>query len=416
MTGASGRPAGLAAPLALLALAAVSVLLAAPGADLVPAQVGDGPAWLRGIYGGGIDIGGGAYYALLWGAFAAYLAVLATAHRLPGRWLGAAIAVLVLGFTLAPPLLSQDVFSYISYARLGAEHGLNPYETAPAAVPGDAALPYVGWRDAVSAYGPAFTLASYPLGTIGVAPALWALKALAGLSVLGVAALTARLAAVRGVDPRMAAAFVGLNPLVLVHVVGGAHNDGLMMLLVMGAAAALAAGRELAAGSGVVGGAAIKVSGAFAAPFALVGSRRRLPFLLGAASAAGALAIATVALFGSGAVESLALVGENQAHTSRYSIPATISRITEVDVDVLRAVLLAAYALLVGWLLVWTARGGDWLRAAAWAAFGLLIATGWLLPWYLLWVLPLAAVARDRTLAGLVLALTAFQLINRVPM
>src|SRR3712207_8552158 len=31
-------------------------------------------------------------------------------------------------FTIAPPLISKDVFSYIGYARLGSVHGLNPYE------------------------------------------------------------------------------------------------------------------------------------------------------------------------------------------------------------------------------------------------------------------------------------------------
>ena len=38
-------------------------------------------------------------------------------------------------FALAPPLLSLDVFSYVSYARLEAEHGLNPYDYPPSAVP-----------------------------------------------------------------------------------------------------------------------------------------------------------------------------------------------------------------------------------------------------------------------------------------
>ena len=70
------------------------------------------------------------------------------------------------------------------------------------------------------------------------------LKAVAALSVLGLAALVSRLAAWRGADPLRAAAFVALNPLVLVHVVGGAHNDGLTMLLAMLAVAAILSARE----------------------------------------------------------------------------------------------------------------------------------------------------------------------------
>jgi hypothetical protein len=56
------------------------------------------------------------------------------------------------------------------------------------------------------------------------------------------------------------------------------------------------------------------------------------------------------------------------------------------------------------------------VRAAAWAAAGLLLATSWLLPWYLIWALPLAALSRDRPLQLLVLALTAFQLGTRIPL
>ena len=67
-------------------------------------------------------------------------------------------------------------------------------------------------------------------------------------------------------------------------------------------------------------------------------------------------------------------------------------------------------------LLAWTWRGGDWVRAAAWAGAGLLLATAWLLPWYLVWVLPLAAISRDRPLQLLALALTAFQLGTRIPL
>jgi hypothetical protein len=81
-----------------------------------------------------------------------------------------------------------------------------------------------------------------------------------------------------------------------------------------------------------------------------------------------------------------------------------------------RVLTLVAYGVLIVGLLRWVWRGGDWIRAAAWAGFALLLATSWLLPWYLIWALPLVALARDRALSGAVLALTAFQLVNRVPL
>jgi cytochrome c biogenesis protein CcdA len=62
-----------------------------------------------------------------------------------------------------------------------------------------------------------------------------------------------------------------------------------------------------------------------------------------------------------------------------------------------------------------TWRGFDWVRAAGWTALGLLLASAWLLPWYLIWPLPLAAISRDRALQLLTLALTAYQLGARIP-
>ena len=76
-------------------------------------------------------------------------------------------------FLLAPPLLSQDVFSYISYARLDVVHGLDPYTHSPDDVPGDAVYAFAGSKDATSVYGPLFTVATFPLAKLGVPAAFW---------------------------------------------------------------------------------------------------------------------------------------------------------------------------------------------------------------------------------------------------
>jgi len=329
-------------------------------------------------------------------------------------------------------LLSHDVFSYVAYARLGVVHGLDPYVHAPEAVPSDPAFADVTWTEATSAYGPLFTLLTYPLAWLPVGLAVAVLKALAALSVLGLAALVARIAAWRGVDPLRAAAFLALNPLVLVHVVGGAHNDGLMMLLAMLAVAALLAGREASAGAALLAAIAIKAAAAFLAPFAFLGAHQQRPtgrfvhpysrnrpvgrLLAGAAGAAAVLAVVAYAGFGWEWLHAFGLAGENQGRTSHLSVPITFARVTGLGADSVRAAALALYAAALASLLVWTWRGGDWVRATAWAAFGLLLATSWLLPWYLIWPLPLVAIARDRTLLLLTLALTAFQLGARIPL
>lgn len=342
--------------------------------------------------------------------------MLAVAPRLGRTLVWGTIVVLVVGFAVAPVLLSHDVYSYVDYARLGVQHGLDPYVHPPLAAPEDPAFAQVTWTEATSAYGPLFTLATYPLAWLPVGVAVAVLKALAALSVLGIAVIVSRLAARRGLDPLRAAAFVALNPLVLVHVVGGAHNDGLMMLLAMLAVAAILGGRELAGGGALVAAVAVKASAAFLAPFALLGSARRMRFLAGATAAAMATVIAAYLAFGWDWLGGFGLAGENQDRTSYMSIPITTARLTGLDPDAVRLVAAILFAAAITYLLAWTWRGGDWVRAAAWAALALLLATSWLLPWYLIWLLPLAAISRDRPLQLLTLALTAYQLGARIPL
>lgn len=409
-------------------------------------------------------------YGLMWVGFVAYIGVLAAAPALGRRVVWAVIGLLVAGFAAGPVLLSHDVYSYVDYARLGVVHGLDPYVSRPSAAPADPAFAKVTWTGARSAYGPLFTLATYPLAWLPVGVAVATLKAAAAASVLALAALLASLAPARGLDPTRAAAFVALNPLVLVHVVGGAHNDALAILLATAGVAAVLAGREAAGGAAFVAALMVKAPAALAAPFALLdrwratpieepptdrfpdlwasnrpagpersskgrfreiwtpkrpvgglgtptrGGGARLRFLLGAVLALAALALAAYLAFGWHWLDALTLVGRHQNKTSHLSIPSTFARLSGLDPAAVRAAALTLYAALFAYLLAWTWRGGDWLRAAAWASLGLLLATAWLLPWYLIWALPLAALSRDRPLQLLLLALTAFQLGARLPL
>ena len=415
------RGAALAGAAILIPSAAA---LAAAGTGLVAAATwldADGievPDWLLGIFGPGLGLSGGSFYALLWLALLGYLLLIFGATALGRRPIWALAGGLIALFALAPPLLSQDVFSYIAYARLGAEYALNPYSWTPAAIATDPVFALVGWPDAVSVYGPLFTLASYALAPLSLAASLWTLKAVTAIAVGCTAVLCERIATWRGLDGRVAVVIVALNPLVLVHVLGGAHNDALMMLALVASIAWMLSARPVAGGAMLAAAVGIKLSAAFAAPFALLGSlrdRRAGRFIIGAAVGGAAIILVGLAVFGSAVVDSLTLVGDNQGATSRYSLPATTSRIVGADLDFTRTLFLGGWAIAIIGLLAWTWRGADWVRAAGWAGLVTLIATGWLLPWYLIWLLPLVAIARDRALLLLTLALTAFQLISRIP-
>ncbi len=405
----------LVAGLAIAALIVSIPHLVAAGVGHRSGQLDTAPSWLHGLYGGGSRTPDKSYFGFLCLAFVAYLVLLATATSLPARLPWGLIVGVTAAFTVAPPLLSHDAFGYIAYARLGAFHGLDPYTATAAAVPSDPVFAYVGWPHTASVYGPLFTLLTYPLGLLSVPLALWTLKGAAGFAVLAIVLLVARLASLRGLDPTRAAVFVGLNPLVYVHVVGGAHNDALMVLLLMLGVAAALSERSLAGGAAIVGAAAMKVSAALVAPFALLGAVNRPRLVVGGALAMLAIGGAAASVFGSNVLASIGLAAHDQTVASRYSVPATLSRLAGIDRGTVSVLAIAACGAGLACLLIWTAWGADWVRAAGWAMLGALLATAWLLPWYVIWVLPLAAISRDRKLTFATLALTAFQLVNRVP-
>ncbi|HKT84158.1 MAG TPA: polyprenol phosphomannose-dependent alpha 1,6 mannosyltransferase MptB, partial [Solirubrobacterales bacterium] len=295
----------------------------------------------------------------MWAGSLAYLAVLAWAPRLGRRPVWVAIVALLILFAALPPILSHDVYSYVDYARLGVLHGLDPYNDPPSSLPADPAFAHVTWTGTTSAYGPLFTLATYPLAWLSVDAAVYAFKAASALAVLGIAVLVARLAPSRGIDPTRAAAFVALNPLVLVHVVGGPHNDSIAVLLMTLGVAALLAGRSMTAGAAFVAGVLTKVSAAVTLPFALLAtsqgptglkrdiSTRFRPVgrqFLGGAGALVVLGGAAWLGFGWDWLHAFGLAGENQGRASYMSIPITTARLTGLDPAAARIAFGALYA------------------------------------------------------------------------
>jgi hypothetical protein len=222
---------------------------------------------------------------------------------------------------------------------------------------------------------------------------------------------------------------IGLNPLVLVHVVGGAHNDALTVALWMGAVTALlVAARERLAGALETASGAIKVSAGLVLPFLVLGARRRWSLIAGALLAALALFAVSLAAFGLDAFDALGLIGENQERTSRWSVPqrtadgiAALAGGSASDiVHYTRALFGAAFLLLLLWLLRRAYREGPgshwWVEGLGWATFALLIASAWLVPWYAIWLMPPAALSGSRRLMAASLALCAYMLVIAVPL
>jgi hypothetical protein len=306
---------------------------------------------------------------------------------------------------------------------LGVLHGLDPYTHVAAEAPTDAVFPFIGWPFQHSPYGPLFTLGSYPLASLGLAGGLWALKAVAVSASLGAVALTARAARRMGRSAKIAAVFVGLNPVLLELATGGAHNDTLVLVVLAGALA-LATGmtpRLRAATALLVAGVAVKASAGLVLPFVVLAPATWRERGRVAASAVGAfalLAIVAVVGFGAHAFGFLDALNEQQQLIATHSIPAETARLVGLDgvPGWWRHMFLGGFALVLAFTLWRTARGADWRAMAGWATLALLLSTAWLLPWYAIWALPLAALADSRRLRCATLVFCAYAILIHLPL
>ena len=60
-------------------------------------------------------------------------------------------------------------------------------------------------------------------------------------------------------------------------------------------------------------------------------------------------------------------------------------------------------------------RNRDWIAGAGWSTLALIASLSWLMPWYVVWLLPLAALGTSVRLRGLALALTVYVVLVFVP-
>ena len=417
--------AGLCGILASVFLLSAGV--ASGPSQYVPARTGGWPDWLAGpLRGLGVGtISSGEFQTLTLIMCAGYAAALVAAHAraLSLRTIAVAIVAANLILLLAPPLISQDVFGYLTFARMGVLHGLDPYTHVAFQAPTDPIYPFIGWPFQHSPYGPLFTLASYATAPLGLAGGLWTLKAIAVAGSLAAVALTARAADAMGRSRRYAAAFVGLNPVMLELAVGGAHNDTIVLAFLAGALALTAGASPRFRGGALTlaAGIGVKVTAAIVLPFLVLApstwrerTRVALAAMLGLALVTGVGLIG----FGSHALGFLNAVGEQQQLVAVHSVPAETARLVGLHGTPgwWRHCFVAAFVLVLTYALWRTARGANWRVAAGWSTLALLLSTAWLLPWYAIWALPLAAVGGDRRLRAATLVVCAYAILIHLPL
>jgi Glycosyltransferase family 87 len=403
----------------ILGAFAVVVFASARPSVLVPRAWLDFPNWesgpLHGLFGHGVSngltlsIGLSVVVVVM---LAAYGVVLAAWRTLSARSLIVCVVVLHAILLLSPPLQLTDVFNYLGYARLGGLHHLNPYTHVINNEVHDPVYRFSSWHNLRSPYGPLFTALSYPLAWMSLPLAYWTLKIVTVLASLGLIALLWRVAQMTGRDPRFVLVFVVLNPLYLMYELGGFHNDVFLLLPTVGAIALLLAGRDRAAGAAVALAVAIKFTAVLILPFMLIAvvRRRQIRILTGAALAAAPLVVMSVALFGF----ALPNLSDQSTLLTDFSIPNIFGWAIGLGggaPGLLRAADIAV-VLVVVYLI---RRPGDWLAKAGWATLALIASLPWLLPWYVVWVLPLAALATSTRLRRATIALTVFLAVTFIP-
>lgn len=344
---------------------------------------------------------------------------------------------------VATPVFSRDAYSYLAQGAM-LRDGFDPYSEGPVVNPG-VLLDNVSnvWTTTTTPYGPVHLLLGAGITSItgdNVVSGtwLWRLTMLPGLVLMAWA--IPRLARRMGGDPSIALWLAVLNPLVLVHLVGGVHNELLMVGLMVAGIVLVLEGRHVGGIALVSLGAAVKATAGLALPFLvwvwMVHERDRardegrepaspIVLFVKAAGIGGAVFAAvfggTTVLAGVGIGWLTALSGSSKiinwlslptmmAHVVTWFTPWRLGSVLEVTR--LICMLALAVILVVAW---WRYR-----RTERDAVFGIVVALTAVtllspaaLPWYYSWPLAVAAAfaMSTRTLTVLVALSTWLMLI-----
>jgi hypothetical protein len=339
------------------------------------------------------------------------------ARRHPGAPLGRLgwlLALWILPMLVVAPLFSRDVYSYAAQGEMMTRH-MNPYHYGPFDL---GSTPYSNavdklWGRVPAPYGPLFLSVDGWIVQLTHHSQLWSIVGLRLLEVGAVVLLAVSvpvLARGLGFDPGHAFVLCVLNPLVVLTVVGGAHNDGLMAaLLVAGLAlavkkhpvwgivvCALAASIKAPAALGIV-----YIAWEWLGPNLPVRLRLR-PLAVAGLLTAGVLGACTyVSGLGDGWVKNLNTPGAVRS----WAAPATglgmglaaIGRGLGIDVSTTWAISLTRFLglAIAGVLIVWLLFNADrigWLKALGYSLLALVLLGPVVQPWYLTWGLLLLAI------------------------
>ena len=373
-------------------------------------------SWLR--FGHGVVVSS----ILLWLGVGLILAAWLWLGRrlIDGRGVSEYTLIASTGFWLAPlmcsvPLFSRDAYSYLAQGAL-LRDGFDPYSVGPIENP-NPLLDDVSsvWTTTPAPYGPAFILIAKFVTLIAgdnvvSGTILLRLCMLPGLALLIWAA--PRVARHVGANGAVALWICVLNPLVIVHLMGGVHNEMLMIGLMM-AGIALTFSRHHISGAALIAVAvAIKATAMLALPFMVWVWMRHLPgnrlraFAVASAASITTLGVVFAVLSGLAGVGLgwlTALAGSARV-INWLTIPTAVANLANAIggaflpvsfygvLDATRLIGMVVIAITLP-LLWWRFRHTDReaLQGIAWAMVVVVLFAPAALPWYYTWPLAVAS-------------------------
>jgi alpha-1,6-mannosyltransferase len=321
------------------------------------------------------------------------------------------------------PVAALDLYDYLMYGRIVLVYQGNPFFQPPSAFP-DQLVGYSPWPNERSVYGPVWQLLSLiPTAIAGESM----LRGIVTFKVLGLLAFVCCTLVIWQLLKRLAPALApagallfAWNPLLQFELVGNGHNDVVMVLFVLLAIWALIAERRLLVLPLLALAVLTKLLAVALGPiflYALLRGRRPLREKLRVIVAGGAislaLAVASYAPFWGG-LDTLYFLSRGNWFTA--SLPTMLREVLRQwypfeEAGRLAATLVglgyAAFMVVRIWLLWRTERRETtaeddwlpWLGAAHDLTFVYLaFATLWWQPWYLVWLVALAALLPSRVI------------------